>query len=84
MYFTNLFINKQIVGIMVIVLTIISLIMFFVLKERESETGTQNNYAEIEVNVMELVLYIGTTIAVIVAMFQLRNLKYERKIGKFI
>ncbi|XP_050299957.1 proton channel OtopLc-like isoform X2 [Anthonomus grandis grandis] len=68
-------------GILIIVLTIISLVMFFVITEKENESGTSNNYAEFQVNVVELSLYIITTLAVIIAMFQLRNLKYARKIS---
>ncbi|XP_030750784.1 proton channel OtopLc-like [Sitophilus oryzae] len=68
-------------GITVIVLTIISLVMFFVLTGDLDESGVRNHYAEMEVNFVELFLYVTTTISVIVAMFQLRNLKYERKIG---
>ncbi|XP_076273266.1 proton channel OtopLc-like isoform X1 [Rhynchophorus ferrugineus] len=68
-------------GITVIVLTIISLVMFFVLTEKKDGTGKKDHYAEMEVNIVELILYVTTTISVILAMFQLRNLKYERKIG---
>lgn len=63
-----------------VVLTIISLVMFFVLTGKQNESG-KNSYAEMEVNFVELVLYIVTTISVLVAMFRLRSLKYERKIG---
>ncbi|XP_060532083.1 proton channel OtopLc-like [Cylas formicarius] len=77
-------------GITVIVLTIISLVMFFVLSEPEgvaaSAENTINvkrpNYAELEVNVVELFLYIITTVAIIFAMYRLRDLKYDRKIGE--
>lgn len=67
-------------GIMVVVLTIISLVMFFVLTAKQNESG-KNNYAEMEVNYVELILYIVTTISVLVAMSRLRSLKYERKPG---
>lgn len=80
-------------GILVIVLTIISLIMFFVLTNKtiehpedyENKTiiEIENSYkisARFEVNVLELVLYVLTTIVVIVAMLQMRCLKYDRKV----
>lgn len=70
-------------GIMVIVLTIISLIMFFVLANEPGGTVEDKlmlkSMAEFEVNIVELVLYIITTIAVIVAMMQMRSLKYDRR-----
>lgn len=69
-------------GIMIIVLTIISLIMFFVLANEPSGSEEDNlSMAEFEVNIVELALYILTTIIVIVAMVQMRSLKYDRKIG---
>lgn len=58
--------------------------MFFVLA---NEPGTDHDklemrtMAEFEVHVFELVLYLVTTITVISAMFQMRDLKYDRKIG---
>ncbi|CAH0560882.1 unnamed protein product [Brassicogethes aeneus] len=67
-------------GIMVIVLTIISLIMFFVLAKKGG-TSESKKVAEFEVSIVELILYIITTIVVVVAMFQMRALKYDRKIG---
>nr|CAD7414142.1 unnamed protein product [Timema poppensis] len=60
-------------GILVLVLTIISLILFFVLNEDPQYKQT----AVFEVNVCELVLYIISTIAVIVCMIQMRGLKYH-------
>lgn len=71
-------------GILVIVLTIISLIMFFVLANEPGsleEKMEMRSMAEFEVNVVELVLYIITTVSVITAMIQMRDLKYDRKIG---
>ncbi|XP_056638621.1 proton channel OtopLc-like isoform X1 [Diorhabda sublineata] len=66
-------------GILVIVLTIISLIMFFVL----TNTKRQNEKVAIfEVNVVELSLYVVTTLAVIVAMIKMRHFKYDRKNGQ--
>lgn len=85
-------------GILVIVLTIISLIMFFVLTNKaiehpeeyenitikEIEDGYKNA-ARFEVNVLELTLYVLTTIVVVVAMLQMRCLKYDRKVkGMFL
>jgi hypothetical protein len=60
-------------GILVLVLTIISLIMFFVLL-REEEFALIAVY---EFNICELTLYLTTTVAALLCMFQMRNLKYE-------
>ncbi|RZB54426.1 otopetrin-2-like [Asbolus verrucosus] len=72
-------------GIMVIVLTIISLIMFFVLANEpsgsEEDKLALKSMAEFEVNIVELTLYVLTTVVVIVAMIQMRSLKYDRKVG---
>ncbi|CAH1174254.1 unnamed protein product [Phaedon cochleariae] len=64
-------------GIMVIVLTIISLIMFFVLTNNNTKS---EQIAIFEVNIVELILYVVTTSAVLIAILKLRNLKYDRKI----
>lgn len=74
--------SKIILNIQVIVLTIISLIMFFVLTNATNNDIKNHRMAEFEVNMVELALYIITTLAVVVAMMQLRKLKYDRKIGK--
>ncbi|KAK4887195.1 hypothetical protein RN001_003466 [Aquatica leii] len=70
-------------GILVVVLTIISLIMFFVLNnEKATSEEAKRLYkinAEFEVNIVELILYIITTFAVLLAMYQMRCLKYDRK-----
>ncbi|KAF5302004.1 hypothetical protein FQR65_LT08669 [Abscondita terminalis] len=70
-------------GILIVVLTIISLIMFFVLNnEKATSEEAKRMYkinAEFEVNVVELILYIITTFAVLLAMYQMRCLKYDRK-----
>lgn len=70
-------------GIMVIVLTIISLIMFFVLIRgpASSEDGKLKHriMARFEVNAVELVLYIIGTVAVIVAMVHMRKLDHKRR-----
>ncbi|CAH2063488.1 unnamed protein product, partial [Iphiclides podalirius] len=60
-------------GILVLVLTIISLILFFVLISRR-EYAT---LAVVEVNVCELALYAMTTFASLAGMFCVRNLKYD-------
>ncbi|CAH1110684.1 unnamed protein product [Psylliodes chrysocephalus] len=65
-------------GILVIVLTIISLIMFFVLTNTKNNTG---RVAIFEVNVVELIIYVVTSLATVVAMLKMRHLKYDRKIG---
>lgn len=67
-------------GIMVIVLTIISLIMFFVLANQEKD-DSKMKMAELEVTIVELILYIITILAVLIAMLQMRALKYDRKVG---
>ncbi|XP_072941423.1 proton channel OtopLc-like [Epargyreus clarus] len=60
-------------GILVLVLTIISLILFFVLISRK-EYAT---LAVVEVNVCELALYAMTTFASLAGMICVRNLKYD-------
>ncbi|CAG9563550.1 unnamed protein product [Danaus chrysippus] len=60
-------------GILVLVLTIISLILFFVLISRR-EYAT---LAVVEVNVCELALYAMTTFASLAGMVCVRNLKYD-------
>jgi hypothetical protein len=61
------------VGILLLVLTIISLILFFVLISRVEFVGL----AVIEVNICELSLYGLTTLASIIGMWQVRQLKYD-------
>ncbi|XP_060532018.1 proton channel OtopLc-like [Cylas formicarius] len=61
------------VGILFLVLTIISLILFFVLISRSEFVGL----AVIEVNICELVLYGMTTLASMIGMWQVRQLKYD-------
>ncbi|CAH1981771.1 unnamed protein product [Acanthoscelides obtectus] len=70
-------------GIMVIVLTIISLIMFFVFTTASDKDNEKNRIriAMFEVSTVELLLYLITTVAVGVAMLKMRKLKYDRKIG---
>ncbi|XP_063224770.1 proton channel OtopLc-like [Bacillus rossius redtenbacheri] len=64
-------------GVLVLVFTIISLILFFVLNN-----DPKYKYAAVfEVNVCELVLYIVCTVAVLLCMAQLRGLKYEKTSG---
>ncbi|XP_075972818.1 proton channel OtopLc-like isoform X2 [Anticarsia gemmatalis] len=62
-------------GILVIVFTIISLIMFFVLANNPS-TMTD---AIFEVNVCELILYSLSIVASVTALIQMRALSYKRK-----
>ncbi|CAG4940547.1 unnamed protein product [Colias eurytheme] len=62
-------------GILVIVLTIISLIMFFVLAHHNN-TVTD---AIFEVNICELILYTLSILATVIAMKQMRALAYKRK-----
>lgn len=61
------------VGILLLVLTIISLILFFVLISRAEFVGL----AVIEVNICELTLYGLTTLATLIGMWQVRQLKYD-------
>lgn len=61
------------VGIFFLVLTIISLILFFVLISRSEFVGL----AVIEVNIAELTLYGLTTLATLAGMWQVRQLKYD-------
>ncbi|XP_070497252.1 proton channel OtopLc-like [Chironomus tepperi] len=61
-------------GILVIVLTIISLIMFYVLKEEKLYKAT----AVVEVTYTEILLYSVTSIAVLLAMRQMRDMKFSK------
>lgn len=61
------------VGILMLVLTIISLIIFFVLISKPEFT----HFAVTEVNICELALYGTTTMATLVGMFQVRRLHYD-------
>ncbi|XP_012232099.1 proton channel OtopLc isoform X2 [Linepithema humile] len=61
------------VGILILVLTIISLILFFVLISRPELTSL----AVTEVNVCELTLYGMSTLATLLGMFQMRRLRYD-------
>ncbi|KAL4703415.1 hypothetical protein ACJJTC_011204 [Scirpophaga incertulas] len=62
-------------GILIIVLTIISLIMFFVLANNSATV----NDAIFEVNIFELILYSITILACAVALKEMRLLPYKRK-----
>lgn len=64
-------------GILITVLTIISLIMYFVLHERPDYV----HLAGLEVTITETIIYIITAFAVVVAMMRMRDLKYSRKYG---
>lgn len=61
------------VGILILVLTIISLILFFVLISRPEFV----HLAVTEVNICELTLYITSTFATLIGMVQVRHLKYD-------
>lgn len=61
------------VGILMLVLTIISLIIFFVLIAKPEFT----NFAVTEVNICELALYGTTTVATLIGMIQVRTLHYD-------
>ncbi|KAF4520832.1 hypothetical protein B566_EDAN007127 [Ephemera danica] len=61
------------VGILALVLTIISLILFFVLISRPELVAL----AVFEVNVCELALYAASTIATLLGMLQIRELRYD-------
>lgn len=64
-------------GIVVIVLTIICLIMYFVLHE-------QTDYVHLaikEVTYYEILLYTVCALAVLVAFFRMRDLKFQKKTG---
>ncbi|XP_022917685.2 proton channel OtopLc-like [Onthophagus taurus] len=69
-------------GILVIVVTIISLTMFFVLRAEkgtpEEEAYFKSN-AQLEVNIVEILIHIVSTGAVIAAMVKFRNLNYEKR-----
>lgn len=66
-------------GIMVIVITIICLIMYFVLHEVPS----YEKLAIAEVTVCEIILYAVTTLAVLAAVVRMRDLKYlQQQNGK--
>ncbi|XP_074101203.1 proton channel OtopLc-like [Cotesia typhae] len=61
------------VGILILVLTIISLILFFVLISRSELVS----FAVTEVNVCELTLYGMSTVATLIGMIQMRRLRYD-------
>jgi uncharacterized membrane protein len=61
------------VGILVLVLTIISLILFFVLVKKDEFVS----FAVMEVNIVELVLYGSTIIATLIGVIQMRALHFD-------
>lgn len=61
------------IGILILVLTIISLILFFVLISRQEFV----NVAVFEVNVCECILYASTTLATLIGIVQVRPLQYD-------
>lgn len=64
-------------GILVIVLTIISLIMFYVLNQYRS----YHTMATLEVTICETVLYVLTSLAVLGAFIRMRDLKFSQSFG---
>ena len=62
-------------GILVIVMTIICLIMYFVLHKADGYLET----AIAEVTIFEILLYVVMIIAVLSAMFKMRDLRFQRK-----
>ncbi|XP_023218358.1 otopetrin-2-like isoform X2 [Centruroides sculpturatus] len=60
-------------GILVLVISIISLIIFFVLINKPN----YKHLAVLEAHVAELVLYVLTTLAVIIALYQVHEMKYN-------
>jgi Otopetrin len=64
-------------GIVVIVLTIICLILYFVLRDQPAYV----NLAIKEVTLYEITLYTVSSLAVMVAFFRMRDLKFQRKSG---
>jgi hypothetical protein len=63
-------------GISIIVLTIISLIMYFVLSSKGQPH--LKSMAVIEVSIAEMVLYFLTILAVLAAFYQMRDLKFSK------
>lgn len=61
------------VGILMLVVTIIALIIFFVLIHKDEYT----NFAVTEVNICELILYGSTILATLIGMIQVRKLHYD-------
>lgn len=61
------------IGILILVLTIISLILFFVLISRPEFVQV----AVTEVTICELTLYGTATLATLIGMFQIRHLQYD-------
>lgn len=61
------------IGILILVLTIISLILFFVLISRPEFVTV----AVTEVTICELTLYGTATLATLIGMFQIRHLQYD-------
>lgn len=60
------------IGIFVLALSIISIILFFVFINKEKT----KSLAVLEARITELVLYIMTSLTVVVSMYQIRELKY--------
>lgn len=64
------------VGILVVVLTIISLIMFYVLN-----IPLYHSLATLEMTVCEMILYVVTSVAVLGAFIRMRDLKFSQSFG---
>lgn len=64
-------------GILVIVLSIISLIMFYVL----SKVPLYQSLATLEVTVCEIILYVLSSLGVLVAFIRMRDLKFSQLFG---
>lgn len=64
-------------GILIIVLTIISLIMFYVL----SAVPAYHNKATFEVTITEIIVYAITVVAVCLAYIKMRDLRFVRQAG---
>lgn len=61
--------------------------MFFVLNNEGKTSEEQNSYrkhADFEVNVVELILYVISTFSILITMYKMKDLKYDRKIGSKI
>lgn len=67
-------------GILVVVMTIISLIMYFVLKDED----VYKSKALLEVSIVELLLYFVTMLAVMLATYRMRDLKFSKKASKIL
>lgn len=69
-------------GIMIVTLTIISLIMFYVLSENHDKNQDKSQdyrfMATLEITITEIILYIVTTMAAFGAYIKMRDLKFSK------